>query len=188
MRAPPARQRTHTYSQFERPSSIMDFPSGRIIGNRRKHDKLLRISMRWIHDLPPDRTGSSLTIADGDGTGFIEQQCIYVAGRFYRFTRLGDYIGTAEHDPSRQYRWPSSSPPIGCWDQAHEQREQSGDRKVTLRRIVRQRLQRGAHDHEYQRESGQQDRQCDFVRGFLARKRLRPVRSFCRGSSRRAVR
>ena len=63
--------------------------------------------------------GSSLTIADGDGTGFIEQQCIYVAGRFYRFTRLGDYIGTQStiHPGNTDGR---QQPSDGSWNQTHK--------------------------------------------------------------------
>ena len=108
-----------------------------------------------------------LAVADGDRTGFVQQQRVDVACGFDGAARFGNYVGLQRtvHTGDADGREQS---PDRCRDQADEQRDQCGDRQVRSH-VVRERFERGADDYEYQRESGQQDRQCDFVRGFLAR-------------------
>ena len=140
------------------------FPLGRFVGQRRVHagfDEPTHIHLRCRVEF------GRLAVADGDGSRFVEQQRVDVAGRFDGLARFGDDVRTQRPvhsgDPDRRQQ----SPDRGR-DQADEQRNERGDRDVGPH-VVGEGFQRGANDHEYQREPGQQDRQRDFVRRFLPR-------------------
>ena len=106
-------------------------------------------------------------IADGDRTGLVQQQRIDVAGGFDGLARLGDDVGlqgavhTGDAD-SRQQTADSGR------DQADEQRNKRCDGDVGTH-VIGERFERGANDHEDDREACEQDGQRNLVRGFLAR-------------------
>ena len=133
-----------------------------LVGNRREYAQTgKRLRVDSLHGIE----FRGLTVADRDGSGLVEQQRIEVSGRFDGLARLGNDIGAqrAVHagDTDRREQAADRSR-----NQADEQRDESGYRDVGSH-VIRKRLQRSANDHEYQRESGQQNRQSDFVRSFL---------------------
>ena len=105
------------------------------------------------------------TVADRDRAGLVEQQHVHVARGLHGAAGEGKYVAAHEavhpRDPDRRKE---------CADRGRDQRDQQRDqRRLGDRRAGKQpeRAQRRDHDHEDQRQRGQQDVERDLV-GRLA--------------------
>ena len=105
------------------------------------------------------------TIAEGDGAGLVEQQRIDIARRFDRAAGGGDDIEAHEpiHAGDADGREQAAD---GRRDQCHQQGRQNGDRKHGAG-ITGKTPDRHADEEEDQRQTREQDRQRNLVRGLL---------------------
>ena len=140
------------------------FAFGRLVGHRSEHaaaDEFLPVAASGRMEC------RGLAVADRDGSGLVQQQRVDVAGGLDGFARLGDDVGAQRtvHAGDADGRQQAAD---GGRNQADEQRDECSDGDVGPH-VVGKGFERGANDHENERETGQQDRQCDFVGCFLAR-------------------
>ncbi len=114
----------------------------------------------------------SLAIANCDGPGLVEKQCVDVAGSFHGLAAHGqnvvlhDAVHAGDADSGKQ----SSD---GGGNQAYQQRHQHGDAGHGARTsrgdtVTGKRVQGNHSEQEDERETGDQDVQRDFVGSLLA--------------------
>lgn len=143
------------------------FALGRLIGCRRKHAELEELlGIHAVHGIEL----RSLAVTDGDRTGLVEQQGVDVARGLDGLARLGDDVGAQRTVHSGDTDGRQKAADRGR-DQADEKRNERRHGDVHAH-VVGEGLQRGADDHEHEREAGQQNRQRDLVRGLLAQRTL----------------
>ncbi len=116
--------------RLRRASSTMLRPFGRLVGQRGQQrdarQPLLRHAGRR-------EKGAGLAVAVRDGAGLVEQQHVDVARGFHRAARGGDHVGLhhAAHAGHADGREQAAD---GGRDQAHQQRDQRGERRPRCRR------------------------------------------------------
>ena len=138
-------------------------PSGVSIGKR---GKLRRLGERFLGHAGRRNELRGLTVAEGDGARFVEQQHIHIAGRLHgpaahrEHVLLHQSIDAGDADRAQQAA-------DGRWDEADEQCDQHGDRKLDVL-VNAERLLRHEHDEENDRERGKENGEGDFVGRLLA--------------------
>ena len=109
-------------------------------------------------------------IAERDRAGFVEQQNIDISGRFDRASAHGEHVAlkqtvhAGDADGAEQAA-------DRCRNQANQQRDQNRNRKDCAG-IDAERFQRDADEQKNERQRGEQNRERDFVRRFLAPRAL----------------
>jgi len=135
-----------------------------------------RGELRRLSQLPDGRPCDGrelhgLPVAQRNRPRLVQQEHVDVACGFNRSSRCGDHIAP-DHAVHARDADGRQQPADGRWDQAHQQRHQhrDGQRSALARgpcAIDRKRQERGADHEKDDRETGQQNAQCNLVRSFL---------------------
>ena len=132
----------------------------------RQRRQLGGVGQHALFDAARRQESRGLTVAEGDGAGFIQQQYVDIAGGFHRAAAGGDNVG-AEHSAHPGDADSGEQAADGGRDQTHQQRDQHGNaNRITAPR--REGPDGGGGQQEHQRQGDQQDRQRDFVWGLTA--------------------
>ena len=111
-----------------------------------------------------------LPVPQCDGAGLVQQQHADIARGFHRPSRHGHHVFLAQPGHSRNPNG-GEQRPDGRWDQTHQERDQRGHINRHIE-VPRNGIKPHADHQKHQRQSGQDDRQRDFVGRLLAFRRF----------------
>ncbi|CCJ81125.1 hypothetical protein BN134_1855 [Cronobacter dublinensis 1210] len=131
-----------------------------------KRGELRGVRQRFFIDARRGQERGGLTVAKRDGAGFIKQQHVHIARRFYR-APAGGYHVRAQHPAHARHADGGEQPADGRRDETHQQRHQHrhADRRAA---VQREGIEGRGRQQEDDGERHQQNGERDFVRRFTA--------------------